>query len=327
MKKSTKIAAAFALVLLAVGAALDQVSQMLAVFAITVPAASHPNLTPASLGLPFEAVGVVSSDGYHLRGWWVPPPAGAPPKTPVVVIHGLGAGKEFMLGYASFLHAEGRGALLIDLRGHGESDPSPTTLGEREPLDVKAWLDWFGSRGLAKPVLWGTSLGAVTAIRAGAENNDRIAGVIADAPFDTLRHTLAVHARLYFNLPEFPLVELTAWQIGRRLGFDVDSVDNLRTVTEIHVPILVLAAERDHRMTPESVRRIFDRANEPKRFYLIPGDDHETRHFAPEFRREVAAFLDSCDQAGAAAGTGSVGHGAVGGAGAGIEGGAAAAGR
>jgi len=293
------------------GAALYEVSQMLAVFAITVPAASHPNLTPASLGLPFEAVEMVSSDGFHLRGWWIP--AGVPgpgkgvmlqrrdgtrvlqPRMPVLVIHGLGAGKEFMLGYALFLHAEGRGALLIDLRGHGESDPSPTTLGAREPLDVKAWLDWFADRGLGKPVLWGTSLGAVTAIRAGAANNDRIAGVIADAPFDTLRHTLAVHARLYFGLPEFPLVELTAWQIGRRLGFDVDSVDNLKTVAEIHVPILVLAAERDHRMTPESVRRIFDRANEPKRFYLIPGDDHETRHFEAPYRDQISSFLELCD--------------------------------
>jgi hypothetical protein len=188
----------------------------------------------------------------------------------------------------------GHPVLLIDLRGHGESEPGVTTLGAREPLDVEAWMAFLRQQGESKPILWGTSLGAVSVLRAAAVDSE-VAGVIADAPFDTLRHTLAVHAKLFFCLPEFPLVSMTAWQIERRLHFAISEVDSFAAVAKIHAPLLVLAAENDRRMVPSSVRAIFDRANEPKRFYLIPGEDHETRRFEPGFRETVASFLDLCD--------------------------------
>ncbi len=278
------------------GTGFFAIGRMLAHFATTVPPAARPNATPALLGLPYEEWSAVSEDGVHLKAWWVPSP-GQPRLAPVIVIHGLGAGKEFMLGYASYLHAQGRGALLIDLRGHGGSDPSLTTLGAREPLDIAAWVALLHDRGLPPPILWGTSLGAVAALRAAeAAAPGTLAGVIADAPFDTLRHTLAVHARLFFNLPEFPLVPLTAWQIGRRLDIRVDDIDSGKAVRSLHLPLLLIAAEHDRRMAPDSIRRLFAEANEPKRFYLIPGEDHESRHFGPGFQKALTDFLALCDQ-------------------------------
>ena len=286
--------------LLLAGGALYYFTGILASFTVTIPVSARPNLTPAYLGLFYEEISTVSVDGYHLKAWSIPAPAKAPPLPSVIVIHGLGMNKEFMLGYVALAHAAGHPVLAIDLRGHGDSDPSLTTLGEREPLDIEAWINLLEQEGqaqkkpLLKPILWGTSLGAVTALRTAAAD-PRVGGVIADAPFDTLRHTMAVHAKLFFNLPEYPLVPLTAWQVSRKLRFNIDDVNSFQAVRAIHVPILILAAEKDRRMALPSVRSIFDAANEPKQFYLIPGEDHERRPFSPAFRDRITHFLDTCD--------------------------------
>lgn len=296
MRKTALFSAIFAGIAGIVLAVLFAVSGLLANFALTVPPATHSSFTPATLGLPYDVKSVTTSDGVHLKGWWVPFPGSAKP--PMIIIHGLGAGKEFMVGFIALAHQTGHDALVIDLRGHGESDKGITTLGAREPLDIAAWIGLLRQEGHpTPPILWGVSLGAVTALRAGAENP--VSGVIADAPFDTLRHTLAVHARLMFNLPEFPLVPLTAWQIGRR-GIPVSEVDSLRAVRQIHAPLLVIAAEHDARMSYSSVHGIYEAGNEPKRFYLIPGEDHETRKMLPAFREAVVSFLDLCDAQAAA---------------------------
>ena len=295
MKRALRIGLGVVIALMVVaGVALFYLGRMLATFATTIPPAARPNLTPASLGLPFREWETASEDGIRLSAWWVPAAPGVPEREPVIVIHGLGASKEFMLSYISLIHADGRPALAIDLRGHGESEPGPTTLGAREPLDVKAWAALLRSQGHPHPVLWGTSLGAMTALRAAAANPD-IGGVIADAPFDTLRHTMAVHARLFFGLPEYPFVPLTVWEVERSLHFKVADVDGYRAVAALKCPLLLLAAENDRRMSLDSIQALYAAAHEPKRFYLIRGEDHERRRFPPDFRAEVTGFLDSCD--------------------------------
>ncbi len=295
MKKALRILLGVVIgVALLGGIALFYVSRMLAQFAVTVPVAATPNLTPAHLGLPFEAWETLSPDGIKLAAWWVPAAPGVPSREPVVIVHGLGANKQFMLSFISLAHADGRPVLAIDLRGHGESQPGPTTLGAREPLDVQAWLALLKSQGHSHPILWGTSLGAVTVLRAAAADPE-VGGVIADAPFDTLRHTMAVHARLYFGLPEFPLLPLTVWQVERMLHFKVSEVDSFRAVAALRCPLLLMAAENDRRMSQASIRALYAAAHDPKEFYLMKGEDHERRLFGQPYRDAVTAFLDSCD--------------------------------
>ncbi|MDE1172042.1 MAG: alpha/beta fold hydrolase [Verrucomicrobium sp.] len=268
------------------------VSGMLAHFAMTVPAATKPNFTPSMLNLPYETRHVETADHTHLAAWWIPSSGKG---QPVVVIHGLGASKEFMTGFIVVAHETGHPVLAIDLRGHGESDPGPTTLGSKEPLDVAAWVGQLRAEGYPHPILWGISLGAVTALRSAAADPE-IGGVIADAPFDTLAHTLAVHAKLYFNLPPFPLLYLTEWRMERQLHLAIAEVDSFRAARAVRCPLLIIAAGSDKRMSLSSVKAVYEAAHEPKRFYLSPGEDHETRRFGPEFRAATGDFLRFCDE-------------------------------
>lgn len=263
-------------------------SNFLADFASQVPPVARPSFSPSVLGIATETVETTTADGLKVKAWWIPLTGSHRP--PVIVVHGLGASKEHMMNYILLARQAGHPVLAIDLRGHGESDPSLTTLGYREPRDIHAWLDFLEGRGFNRAILWGTSLGAVTSLRAAAEDG-RVAGVIADAPFDTLRNTLAIHGKYLFGLPPFPFAPATAWQLGRKLHFDVDDVDSVAAVRRIRVPVFILAAEKDRRMPLPTVRRIYDAAGDPKKWWVIPGADHETRTFLPDFQAQVTEFL------------------------------------
>jgi dienelactone hydrolase len=46
-------------------------------------------------------------------------------------------------------------------------------------------------------------------------------------------------------------------------------------VSKIRAPLMVVVGSNDTRVTPEQARRVFNEANEPKRFSLIDGADHD----------------------------------------------------
>ncbi|CAF0691873.1 alpha/beta hydrolase [Candidatus Methylacidithermus pantelleriae] len=283
---------ALGVAVLGAGLFLYSVTESLARLAVTVPWNSSPSVSPALLGLRYETWRCVSSDGVLLAGWYVPGES-LSRVPPLVVVHGLGASKEFMLNYIALGHRLGMGVLAVDLRGHGESQKTLTSLGYREPLDLEAWEKELRSRGLPPPVVWGISLGAVTALRF-ASRHPEVAGLIADAPFDTLRHTLAIHGELLFGSKVRPLVGLVAWELQHGYGVPVQEVDCVAAASQVRCPTLVLAAEEDRRMPIPVVRRVFDALPGPKRWWVIPGTTHEKRPFTQAFCRVIEDFLRFC---------------------------------
>ena len=101
------------------------------------------------------------------------------------------------------LHRRGHSVLLLDLRAHGGSEGRHTTLGGREREDVRAAIARAaraGPRASDGFVLLGVSMGGVAVLRAAAEEAD-VRAVVAEAPYDDYRSTVAHHARLYYGLP------------------------------------------------------------------------------------------------------------------------------
>jgi len=263
-------------------------ASFLADLATKIPPTARPSLNPARMGLVCEDVELKTDDGLRLRAWWMP--NGKPDHPPIVVLHGLGASKAHMIDYILFAQQQGNPTLAIDFRGHGDSDPSLTSIGFYESHDAMAAMKFVRSRGAGNPVLWGTSMGAVSALLAAAQDG-AAAGVIADAPFDTYRNTVLHHAKLMYGLSEYPFVAMAFPMIEQRARFRIDDVNCLRAASEIRSPVLVLAGEEDMRMPPEMVRTIYDRAAGPKEFWVIPGEGHENRNFGEEFRKKISEFL------------------------------------
>jgi pimeloyl-ACP methyl ester carboxylesterase len=221
---------------------------------------------------PWQEIGL-ASDGLRLRAWLAASDPGRP------------AG--------ALLHRRGHTVLLLDLRAHGGSEGRYTTLGGKERSDVRAGLAELRRLGHGRVgfVLFGVSMGAVAVLRAAAADPD-VRAVVAEAPYDDYRSTMAHHARLYYGLPAWlPLLPATIAVAEWRAGFDADDVSAIAAARQTRAALLLIVDGDDPRMPEAVVRRVFDAHAGPKALWTAPGAPHAGAGNAPGYWETVLGFL------------------------------------
>lgn len=116
----------------------------------------------ARSGPAAEEVVLHTADGLTLRATYLP----AEDRAPVVLHHHFGATRFDYLTVGRFLREAGHPVLLVDGRGHGDSDPG-AALGldlERRPEDVVAAVDHLRTRGYQRFHAMGFSMGAAVVL-------------------------------------------------------------------------------------------------------------------------------------------------------------------
>ena len=235
--------------------------------------------------------GHVVSEGLRLRTWTRP---GSPARPAVVIVHGVGDSLESFVEHGRTFAARGHTVLLLDTRGHGGSEGAHMTLGAREREDVRAAMDALRRDGKAGAglVLVGHSMGAVAALRAAAGQAD-VRAVIAEAPYDSYRGTIARHAWLFYRLPAWvPLIPLSIAVTEWRAGFVADEVDAVAAASQARGALLAIADGGDDRMPEAVVRRVFDAHPGPKRMWVAPDAPHVGASMHPDYWPTVTAFLE-----------------------------------
>jgi uncharacterized protein len=154
--------------------------------------------TPAALGLKYRDVSFLSrEDHLLLRGWFMPgmlPDGQLTTERTIIMVHGLHSNREALEGgllnlSAALVH-KGFAILVFDFRGHGQSAPSPLSMGYFEQRDVLGAVDFLRSGQLPYPELgrpraiggWGISMGGATMLLAAA-HEPAIRGVVADSAY------------------------------------------------------------------------------------------------------------------------------------------------
>jgi pimeloyl-ACP methyl ester carboxylesterase len=267
------------------GAAL-LVGLPLAFSQVLVGTQRQPTLSPHP---PWQEI-AVAAEGLRLRAWLAREGSGRPA---VVMVHGLGDSLESQADAGERLGRRGHSVLLLDLRAHGGSEGRTTTLGGREREDVRAALGALRERGLGQDgfVLFGVSMGGVAVLRAAAEE-PAVRAVVAEAPYDDYRSTVAHHARLYYGLPAwFPLLKAAIAVAEWRAGFDADEVSAVAAARRVRAPLLLIVDGDDERMPEAVVRRVFEAHPGPKRIWTARGAPHAGAQNAPGYWDTVLGFL------------------------------------
>jgi uncharacterized protein len=266
------------------------------------PDKENQGLTPASFGLKYDEVALLSADKVVIRGWWV----GAPePKGTVVMVHGLNRSRIEMVRRVPFVHEAGWNAILIDLRHHGESGGTATTFGAKEKKDVEAAVSYARDRSPGPVVVWGVSLGAASVVLAAADDPE-VAGVICDSSYlslaDTVRHHLQLFRRWRWWLrlvPTWPVADLTTFWMGRRGDFDPASVDIRAAASRLDGrPALFVANSEDPRMPKEIAFELKAAAGERAEVLIVPGKSHggAWRDGTAAYQAAAAAVLDAVEK-------------------------------
>lgn len=74
---------------------------------------------------------------------------------------------------------------------------------------------------------------------------------------------------------------------------DRDKYDVVAEIKKVTVPTIFFAGELDDVVLPEQVKLIFNQANEPKKFILLEGIDHDYRHKINEIKKVNKIILEN----------------------------------
>jgi pimeloyl-ACP methyl ester carboxylesterase len=265
--------------------------------------------SPGNYGLPFTELLFPSRDGLTLHGWFIPAQGlsafslededwATGSKGTVVFCHGRFGSKDADLKYAPFFREAGYNSFLFDFRGHGRSEGDYSSFGFHERQDLLGAIDFLGEKGVESVGVIGFSLGGAVGITTAA-TCEEIRAVIADGGFVELRSTLARGAQER-GLP-LVLIRLLGPFIlrlaGRRVGGDLEESDPLRWVDKIAPrALLIIHGGQDPYVSTDDVRRLYDRAGEPKELWMVPEAGHrQVDEIHPEeYQERVLTFFDRC---------------------------------
>ena len=145
--------------------------------------------------------------------------------------------------------------LLVDYRGYGRSEGSPSEAGAY--ADARAGLAHLtGERGIPEQriVVFGRSIGSAVAVDAARDRP--LAGLVLESPFPSLTALV----RALYHLP-------LGWLTGQRF-------ESGRKISAVRCPILFFHGERDTIVPIELGRELYALAPEPKAFETIRGAGH-----------------------------------------------------
>lgn len=209
---------------------------------------------PTSIGLDFEDVSLVTSDGVTLSAWYIPSDQS---RGVVLFCHGNAGNISGRLDSIQIFNRLGLDVLIFDYRGYGESQGTPDEAGTYRDAEA-AWRYLVETRGVdpGRVIVFGRSLGG--AVAAWLAERHTPAMLILESSFVSLAD---VGSRVYPYLP-----------IGLILRYRYDTAAHLSGVNS---PVLVVHSRDDETMPFDQGLRLYRAAPEPKRLLEISGSHNQ----------------------------------------------------
>jgi uncharacterized protein len=233
-------------------------------------------------GLDVEDAWFQATDGTRLHGWYLPrqgrEEGGLACRASLLFCHGNGGNITHRCDALwKLTRMAGVSVLIFDYRGYGRSEGTPSESGVvADARAARAWLAARDKIAESAVVLFGESLGGAVAVDLAAGDGAR--ALVLEGAFSSLPDVAAYH---YPFLP-------VRWAMRSRF-------DSLGKIGRYHGPLLVAHGDADTIVPIALGRRLFEAANQPKQFVLMPGHDHNDL-LPVEFYAAVDRFIERLGQ-------------------------------
>ena len=234
--------------------------------------------TPKNYQLSYEDVFFPAADGIRLHGWFVPS-SNATNSTTLLWFHGNAGNISHRLENLALLHRYLDISIFIfDYREFGLSEGHISKAGTYQ--DARgAWDYLLMERGIEPNdiLLFGRSLG--TALAVDLASSEPCLGAVLEAAFTSSHDMLK---RYFFGAIPPELSQST--------------YDNIGKIHLIRAPLLFIHGEYDEAIPVEMGQRLYESAQSPKRFLLIPGSGHNDTYVVGGFDyfHQWQMFLEEC---------------------------------
>lgn len=210
--------------------------------------------TPADIGLMYEEVRLIASDGVEISAWLIP--AGND-MTTLIFCHGNAGNISHRLDSIRIFNRLGISVLIFDYRGYGKSGGKPSEQGTYRDAEA-AWdyLVKVKGRLPGKIIAFGESIGCAVAAELALKK--QTGGLICLAGFTSLPE---LGQLLY---PWLPVKLLSKYTYA--------TIDKIGSIT---CPKLIIHSPDDEIVPFMLGKALFEKAAEPKEFLEIKGGHNE----------------------------------------------------
>lgn len=229
---------------------------------------------PAAWGLSrAEEVWLETDDGVRIHAWWTP--ASSRRRGTLLFLHGNAGNIGGRAELARDLADVGLDVLLVDYRGYGRSEGSPSEAGLYRDA-AAAYRHLREERGVpsGELVVAGHSLGG--AVAAWLASRRPAGAAVLTATFTDLSDAARA---VYPWLPD-------AW-----FRWTPPPFPTVRRIADVDAPVLVGRGGSDGLIPRELVRAVYEASPEPRVWVEVPGAGHGDLWFHASFRRSLRSFV------------------------------------
>ncbi len=227
--------------------------------------------TPDQWSLDYEDVTLRTADHVQLHGWYIPDQQS---EIVLLFFHGNAGNISHRRESIELFHRLGLNVFIIDYRGYGQSEGSPSEKGLYRDADA-AWLYLTEEQGFAPEniIIFGRSLGGAAAAKLASGVQAR--GLILESTLSSARDFAGA------------VFKILSRMVVMRYDFNI-----AQHIQRVNYPVLVLHSPEDEIMPFRLGRKVFELANEPKHFVRMRGGHNNGFLLSqPEYQQELERWL------------------------------------
>lgn len=228
--------------------------------------------TPDLISLSYEDVWLQTEDGERIHGWYLPKEDA---KWTVLMLHGNGGNISHRLQTLDLLNKIGVNTLIIDYRGYGRSEGTPSEQATYQDA-LAAWAHLTEHRTSAEfVVVFGRSIGGAVAVWLAASVNPK--GLILESTFSSVVD-MAEH-----HYPFLPVRYISKFKY-----------DSLSLAPSIRVPTLMLHSRQDTIVPFDLGLKLYEALPANKSFIEMRGGHNDGYHVSGQsYINGLKNFIES----------------------------------
>ena len=212
-----------------------------------------------------------------------------------ITIHGYSGQAKDMTYYAQEFYNRGYNVLMVDLRGHGQSQGDYIGMGWHDRLDIIDWANYLiNTNPNCKIILHGVSMGGATVMMAtGEELPSNIKVAIEDCGYSSIWDEFKMQLEVLYGLPTFPVLNAANSVCKIKAGYEIEAGSCIEQVEKSKTPTLFIHGDQDSFVPFEMLDKVYEAANCKKEKLVIKGAAHaEAASVNPElYWKRIDKFI------------------------------------
>lgn len=214
-----------------------------------------------------------------------------------IVLHGYRSNPESVISIGMNFSEKGYNVLVPSMRASNDSEGEYIGMGWLDKEDLKCWINLIIKQNEdAEIILHGSSMGAATVLMvSGDELPNNVKGIIEDSGYTSVWDIFASEAKIRFNLPTFPVLDMFRLVAKVRAKYDIKEASALEQVKKATIPILFIHGDADDFVPKYMCDELYNATNTKKDILIVKGAGHtESKYKEPElYYNKVFSFLEN----------------------------------